>query len=401
MTSGVMILPEQRCIVLTPLGRGAVATVLVEGPGAREAVQAVFRAAAGRALDTFTPDRPVLGRVGESPGEEVILRCRSDESVELHCHGGTAAVSRLESLFARRGFTSIDWRAWLTAREADPFAAAARLALADACTTRTAAILLDQYHGALRRAFEEIETTMATREKGRGDRGEGTGERGERRGAQNFTFHTPPSALETLPSLRQRIEALQTLIPLGRHLTSPWRVVLAGRPNVGKSSLLNALVGYGRVIVHERPGTTRDAVTVQTALDGWPVELCDTAGLGASTTLVERTGVQLAEQKMREAELQILTTDASQSWAAEDQSLQAAWPRALLVHNKCDLTQLSGTRPPGLFVSALSGQGIENLAERIARRLVPHPPPPGTAVPFSEVQFQQIENWAKKLGKST
>src|SRR4029453_3197945 len=68
---------------------------------------------------------------------------------------------------------------------------------------------------------------------------------------------------------------------LGQHLTAPWRVVLAGPPNVGKSSLINALAGYQRTIVSHVPGTTRDVVTTTTAIDGWPVELADTAGLRA------------------------------------------------------------------------------------------------------------------------
>ena len=68
----------------------------------------------------------------------------------------------------------------------------------------------------------------------------------------------------------------------GLHLTRPWNVVLAGRPNVGKSSLINALLGYTRSIVFDQPGTTRDVVTAATAIDGWPIELSDTAGLRES-----------------------------------------------------------------------------------------------------------------------
>ena len=242
-----------------------------------------------------------------------------------------------------REFKPSDWREAIAAQEGDPIAAAARLALADARTVRTAAILLDQYHGALRREFEEMRNAEC-------------GMRSKESGTSNSSFLIPHS------SLQQRLETLRTLIPLGRHLTSPWRVVLAGRPNVGKSSLLNALAGYARAIVHDQPGTTRDAVTVQTALDGWPVEFCDTAGLRESESPVEQAGVELALRKMSEADLGVLIFDASRPWAAEDQALQEKWPGAVRVHNKCDLPPSSAERPEGLSVSALTGQGIDLLA---------------------------------------
>ena len=92
------------------------------------------------------------------------------------------------------------------------------------------------------------------------------------------------------------------MAPLGLHLARPWQVVVAGPPNVGKSSLINALAGYPRAIVHWAPGTTRDAVTVETVLDGWPVELCDTAGLRTAGDAVERAGIELARRKMAQAE---------------------------------------------------------------------------------------------------
>jgi tRNA modification GTPase len=369
-------LPRQ-LILLTPPGRGAVATVLLEGPGAREAVQAVFLAASKRPINEYAPGQPIFGRLGPPPGEEVILHCRSAQNVEVHCHGGSAAVARLENLFAERGFSSVDWRNWIATQESDPIAAAARRALADAPTARTAAILLDQYHGALRKEFEEImrnvECVM----------------RNEQAEATNSSFIIHHSSF----SLQQRLERLNALIPLGHHLTSPWRVVLAGRPNVGKSSLLNALVGYGRAIVHQNPGTTRDAVTATAAFDGWPVELCDTAGLRESQCPVEQAGVQLARQSVQQADLPLLIFDAAQPWTPEDQALYDALPHALSIHNKCDLPLSSVARPTGLSVSALTGQGVEALAQSIAQRLVPHPPPPGAAVPFAEDHFRQIENW--------
>ena len=248
----------------------------------------------------------------------------------------------------------------------DEIAAAALGALADARTERCAAILLDQHQGALRRELDEIEQAI-----GRGD----------------------------ASSARGRIDALLARAELGRHLTRPWSAVLAGRVNVGKSSLLNALAGHGRAIVHHAPGTTRDAVTVTTAIDGWPVELCDTAGLRSPGDAIERAGIELARQRLAGADLVVVVADRSMAWSGEDQTLCDQWPRAVLVHNKCDLPASLGDRPEGLLTSALRGDGIEVLLETIAGRLVPDPPPPGAAVPFTEEQVAAISRLAGELAR--
>ena len=98
--------------------------------------------------------------------------------------------------------------------------------------------------------------------------------------------------------------------PIGRHLTRPWQVVLTGPPNTGKSSLLNAILGYSRAIVDPTAGTTRDVVTAVTALDGWPVEISDTAGIRATNAAVEQAGIRLAEQRIADADLVVLVLDA-------------------------------------------------------------------------------------------
>jgi len=184
---------------------------------------------------------------------------------------------------------------------------------------------------------------------------------------------------------------------LGLHLTKPWRVVVAGPPNAGKSSLINAMVGFRRSIVHHTPGTTRDAVTVSTAMDGWPVELCDTAGLNAEACGIEKAGVDLARQRISDADLTVLVFDLSLKWTAADQSLIEAFPNALLVHNKADLPHAEENRPAGFHTSALGGVGIDTLVENIAARLVSTPPPPGAAVPFTSEQIERVQEFARMV----
>ena len=197
----------------------------------------------------------------------------------------------------------------------------------------------------------------------------------------------------------QQIAILLARANLGRHLVRPWRVVLAGPVNVGKSSLINALAGYGRSIVHDAPGTTRDAVTATTAIDGWPVELCDTAGLRQGGDAVERAGIERAQERLAQADLAVLVFDRGVPWSADDQALVDEWPGSLLVHNKRDLPGPADDRPTGLMTSALRGDGVENLLEAIARRLVPDPPPAGAAVPFTAEQMETVYRLADEIDR--
>ena len=98
---------------------------------------------------------------------------------------------------------------------------------------------------------------------------------------------------------------------VGLHLTMPWRVVIAGPPNVGKSSLMNAIAGYQRAIVSPLPGTTRDVVTITTAINGWPVQIADTAGLRDTVDELESAGIALAGAVVEQADLVIVVSDAS------------------------------------------------------------------------------------------
>ncbi|MHC4178581.1 MAG: GTPase [Planctomycetota bacterium] len=381
--------PPVQVVQLTPPGRGAIATLLIEGPGAVELLERQFHPNGGRPLQSRPADQLVVGRFGhfqsaghrtgpaERAGEEVVVRRRSDGSIELHCHGGRAAVAMIQEALVEQGGRAVAWRDWLRGHHQDPITAAAQIALADARTERTAAILLDQYHGALRGALEEIEQALRNH--------------------------------DTLSAGRQ-IDTLWARAGIGRHLTRPWRVVLTGRANVGKSSLINALVGYPRAIVHRTPGTTRDVLTATTAVDGWPIELSDTAGLHESDEPHHQAAVERVRERLSRAELVILVFDASVPWSKADGELIDAWPDGLVVHNKSDLSPShrwdkadgspngQGGRPKGLSTSALTGEGIESLGQAIADRLVPDPPPCGAPVPFAAGQVEHLAGCRLRAG---
>jgi tRNA modification GTPase len=351
-------------VVLTPEGRGAVATVLVTGPQAVSATGQFFRPAAGQRLAETAIGRIRFGRWGAEPGEEIVVCRRGPNELEIHCHGGVAAVRAIVAALVGAGCQPVPWTEWRRQATTDAIEADAAEDLARATTLRAATVLVDQWRGALRRELTAIVGLLTS---------------------------ATPSARE---AAHDRLLTLQGRAALGRHLVHPFRVVLAGPPNAGKSSLINALVGYPRAIVHPEPGTTRDIVTANTALAGWPVELADTAGLRMADDPVETSGVQLAEERLASADLRLLVFDRSRPWNARQQALVDAWPTALVVHNKSDLPE-DGPRPAGLPASALIGPGIDELQRAIGARLVPHPPAPGAAVPFRESHVAAVDEALK------
>jgi tRNA modification GTPase len=363
-----------RVSVLTPPGRGAIAVVAASGPKALAAIDAAFQAANGRRLVEQPVDRIVFGHwtSGAHREEVVVLRGEGDV-VEVQCHGGAAAVARIVDALWSKGCEKLSWSDWLKTQGQDHITLEANVALAKATTLRTAAILLDQRNGALARAISEVHLAL---------------ERG------NFV-----DGEQKLIDLLQRA-------PLGLHLTEPWQVAIAGRPNVGKSSLINALVGYQRAIVFDQPGTTRDVLTAETAVDGWPVRLTDAAGIRSTDDPLESAGVALAREQVRRADLVLWVVDATtlnnsdnvaavahgELAEAADESLGRLQP--LIVVNKIDLFPTESAARIGdqaIAVSALARAGLDKLIAAIANRLVPQPPTRGEAVPFTPRQTELLE----------
>ncbi len=352
--------------VLTPPGRGAIAVVAIRGPRALACAEQFFQPRGSPALSQRPLNNIVYGRWGAEPAEDVIVCRGASDQIEIHCHGGAAASQRIIDDLSSAGVINVHWSEFHKQCEPSPTRAAAHLALASCITQRTASILLDQYHGALERELRQIIEQI--------DR------------------------LDLLAALAA-IQQLLSLAPLGLHLTTPWRVVIAGPPNVGKSSLLNALLGYARAIVYHEPGTTRDAVTATTALDGWPVQLVDTAGWRESNDPIEMAGVRLAEKEARAADCLLLVFDSAEQWIAANNELLAKWRPAIIVANKSDLPPI-WKRADVLATNTLTGDGIEELAEAVAASLVPRPPSAGQSVPFTQPQFDGLAAAASELHRN-
>lgn len=351
--------------VITPRGRGAVATVTLDGDcGVLDDVP-LFSAANGRPLCEQPLDRIVFGRWGSAPGEDVVLCRTGDATVEIHCHGGEAAVKRILSDLEQAGCRTVSWHdAEIRPQRLDEECSET---FVRATTLRTAAILLDQVRGSLRRECDALLLTEWNS--------------------------------ESRESMRLRLDDLLHWADFGLHLTQTWNVVLAGRPNVGKSSLINALVGYARSIVHNRPGTTRDVVTAETALEGWPMRFADTAGIREHAESIESEGILLARKQMADADCRLLILDRGSPPTAADLKLLSDWPDALIVANKSDLPDAWDSQLPAncLLVSAKKAEGIEALSKAIVARLVPVVPPVGVAIPSTERQISLLKQARESL----
>ena len=358
-------LPEHPvAAMLTPRGRGAIATVRITGGLDRidAALPPLFAAANRHRLLEQPVGRIVFGRWGTAPAEDVVVCRTALDTLEIHCHGGHAAVQRILESLEPLGIRSVSWQAQKT--KGDGILSTEYLeAMGKAGTLRAAGILLDQYRGTFRRAIERL-------------------------------FDTAQGIVASLfPELHSRVDEILSWSSFGLHLSRPWKVVLTGRPNVGKSSLVNALLGYSRSIVYAEPGTTRDVVTAETAFDGWLMELSDTAGIRETSQAVEAAGIEKAREHVSRADCRVIVLDVSRPPDDEDFELLQNYSDALVVAHKSDLPDVWETRVPSgaIRVSSRTGDGVDALGSALVTRLIPRVPGPGTPVPATERQVRWLE----------
>ena len=359
---------ETIAAIATAPGRGGVAVVRISGPDAFRVAAAVCgrrveSAQAGRFFHSTFRD-PACGSPLDDGLLLVFAAPRSytgEDVVELQGHGGSVAPRRvLEACLAagarlacRGEFTE---RAFLNGR-LDLGAAEAVIDLVDAKTARAADDAVARLAGAASRPFERMYADAID-----------LSSRVEH--ALDFSEDELPPGFDAalaagVDALSSRVEAKLSTAREGRILREGALVVLAGPPNAGKSSLLNALLGADRAIVSATAGTTRDAIEDWAEIGGWPVRLVDTAGLRATGDAVEAEGVARAEDLIARADLVLRLSPAD----AEPSAAGAAGdsPREIRVCSKCDLGAMS---PSGARrVSSWTGEGLDALRGDIANRL--------------------------------
>jgi tRNA modification GTPase len=292
-----------------------------------------------------------------------------EDVVEISCHGSPVvlrhAVERTMAEGARIAAPGeFTLRAFLNGRIDLPQAEAVR-DLIDATTLYQARIAAQQAGGSVSRRLapikEQLLELIALLEAGI-DFAE-----------DDISVAADDEILRRLAPVLEAVRQLADSFQYGGLVRSGLTLAIVGRPNVGKSSLFNALLEQDRAIVTDTPGTTRDLVSETAAIGGIPVKLYDTAGIRESPEAIESLGIERSFQAMADADLTLVVTDLSQPPHEQDRALierAQRQGRHLAVANKCDLFRGQATKPPN-SVSALTGEGIPHLREAILEAIAP------------------------------
>ena len=367
--------------IATARAPSAIGILRLTGPDTVKILDTVFRPK-GRRMSS-RPDRvmvlgDVLDREGQAidNGLAVLFRgpasYTGEDCAEIHCHGSPVVLQEaLLSLFAAGArqakggeFTQ---RAFLNGRM-DLLQAESVVDLIDAETAEQAHHAAAQLSGALSRGVQEIYDALmdiTSRFYAVVDYPD-----------EDIEDLQREDMVTTLSAAEEKLRSLLATFDRGRILKQGLPTVILGKPNAGKSSLLNALLGYDRAIVTDVAGTTRDTVEEKVALGHVLLRLCDTAGIRESSDTVERIGVERSRQAASQAELALLVLDTSRALDGEDEeaiAVAAAVPQVIAVLNKTDLpcavdeTALRMRFDHVVSLCAKNGEGMEALTQTIEK----------------------------------
>ena len=363
----------------------AIGIVRVSGQGCFACCDRVFRAFNGSPFSQQTPRNMVFGEMLDAQGRVIDqgLAVRfpgprsytGEDSAEFHCHGSPVVLRELLSALFAAGarqakageFTR---RAFLNGR-LDLTQAEAVIDLIDAETAAAARNAAAQLDGGLRRVLEPIQEALldvTSRFYAVVDYPD-----------EDIEDIRPEQVARALDDSAAALDRLLATCRRGKVLKSGVRTAIVGRPNAGKSSLLNALAGYDRAIVTDIPGTTRDTVEESVLCGGVLLRLTDTAGIRYTEDAVERLGVERSRKAVEAADLVLAVVDGSVPMTEEDREvlrLAARAPRWIAVFSKCDLWDTKA-RSVGVIgrenapaasvsLSAVTGEGLERLEDAVA-----------------------------------
>lgn len=373
-------MPDTIAAIATIQAPSAIGIVRLTGPDTRRILDGVFAPANGRPMSAQTPRKLVFGRALDRSGgviDEALAvlfpgpnSYTGEDCAEIHCHGSPVVLDEvLAAAFARgarqaRGgeFTQ---RAFLSGRM-DLIQAESVADLIDAESAGAARNAVGQLQGRMSRSVGGIYDALmdvVSRFYAIVDYPD-----------EDIEPLQQAQIEQTLAESAERLDALLATFSRGRLLKSGVPAVILGKPNAGKSSLLNALLGYDRAIVTDIAGTTRDTVEEKVLVGSVLLRLCDTAGIREAADTVERLGVERAQQAAQRAELALLVLDGSAPLTREDEEAIAAARRArrmLVLVNKADLPQVLDTAAlrvrfgEVIPLSARSGAGVDALCRAV------------------------------------
>jgi tRNA modification GTPase len=370
--------------IATPPGEGGLAVVRISGPDAEKIASRIFirpQNRNGRLRSHTLYHGQIAGPHDKQPLDEVLVaimrkpRSYTGEDIaEIHCHGGNFLVRQILALILTQGARQAEpgeftKRAFLNGR-IDLAQAEAVLDLIRARTAQGAQLALNQASGELSRYVATLREDLLgilVQVEAAIDFPE-----------EEIELLQRQRLIEKIAGLVETITTISNTYEWGRLFREGAKVCICGRPNVGKSSLLNSLLGADRVIVTSIPGTTRDVIEESLTLDGLPIVIWDTAGIRESEDPVERLGVELSRQHLDKADAIVLVVDGSVELTPEDEALLqiSSSKKRLIAVNKSDLPRAAQLRLTTeaatqiVATSAKTGTGIESLKTNLRALLL-------------------------------
>lgn len=368
--------------ISTPVGEGGIGIVRLSGKDAISIAEKLFHSAKGKKLSDLPSNKITHGFIKDSSTNEIVdevlvsvMRApntyTAEDIVEINCHGGMVVLRKVLELIIKNGarlaepgeFTK---RAFLNGR-IDLSKAEAVLDLIKAKTDESSKIALQQLHGKLSEKISDLMnklTDLCAVVEAYIDFPE-----------EDIELSNKNEMIKTMKDLIFELESILKTYDEARFFREGLAVAIVGRPNVGKSSLLNALLQKNRAIVTEMPGTTRDVIEEYLNIDGLPLRIIDTAGIRASHDMAEIEGVKRSLSAIENADVVIAVIDGSKKLKEEDIEVigKLKNKNSIIVINKTDMpmaennlvSSLSGYSKNVLKISAKKGNGLDELKKKI------------------------------------
>lgn len=375
-----MFIDDTIAAIATAPGEGGIGIVRISGEKSLEVAQSIFKSKSGKMIKDYNTRTLIYGKIvdGEKVIDEVLVAYMkgpnsytAEDVIEINCHGGFISVKKILELILSKGVRIADAgeftkRAFLNGR-IDLSQAEAIIDVIKSKTDMAHEVAQNQLEGSLAKKIKDLRmnvTEVLAHLEVSIDFAE--------EDVEEITYQTlEEKALE----LRNEIKKLYDTAESGKILRDGLKTVIVGKPNVGKSSLLNSILGENRAIVTDIAGTTRDVIEEFVNIKGIPLKIVDTAGIRETEDVVEKIGVEKSRESFSTADLVIMVLDASRKLSEEDMEILESIKnkKTIVLLNKIDLeTQIELEKIKEFVssddiieISALKNQGIEELQDKI------------------------------------